>query len=451
MAIDKSKQMHIITQLASGQGIEQGGWQWPTEDAAAFINEDVYIKAAQLAEKAKLDGFFMTDVPSVNVDLRKTPPQASLDPVVLMALMAKFTERIGLVATMSTSLSEPFTIARAMRSVDLVSKGRAGWNVVTTGTQEVLLNYFPGILDHSHKHARAREVWEAVLRLWGSWPEGALKLDKELGIFADAAQIQPINFEGEYVTTRGPIILPPSPQGMPVVFTAGGGQYGYEFAATKADAMYSNPPTLAYAKAFWRQLSLDITKAGRNPDEFTIFNGIGVSIASSEREALARRAALDEMGDPDSRRRYLNHMLGIPVDGLDPDAPIPAAMLQRARPNTRDQRSQYAYDLAMKGFTIREVLAHGPINYHPIFLGTPEQVADKFQQWFEAGVGKGFSVVPDSGLESLTDFVEQVVPILQKRGLLRTEYTGSTLREHLGLPYRNGFAQFETKDSIATH
>ena len=443
------QQMHIITSLASGQGIEQGGWRWPTEDAGAFINEDVYIKAAQLAEKGKLDGFFMTDVPSVNVDLRNTPPQASLDPVLLMTLMAKATERLGLVATMSTSLSEPFTIARTMRSLDLISKGRAGWNVVTTGTQEVLLNYFPGTLDHGHKHARALEVWEAVLRLWGSWPEGALKLDKA-GIFADAAQIQPINFEGKYVTTRGPIVLPPSPQGQPVIFTAGGGQYGYDFAATKADAMYSNPPTLDYAKHFWRQLSADIRRAGRNPNHFTIFNGIGVSIASSEKEALQRRARLDEMGDPASRRQYLSHMLGIPVTELPLDAPIPAALLQRARPNARDQRSQYAYDLAMKGFTIREVLAHGPINYHPIFLGTPEQIADKFQQWFEAGVGRGFDVVPDSGLESLTDFVEQVVPILQKRGLLRTEYTGSTLREHLGLPYQNGFLAASPAAAVAT-
>jgi len=281
-------------------------------------------------------------------------------------------------------------------------------------------------------------VWEAVLRLWGSWPEGALKLDVESGVFADTSLIQPIDFKGEYVTTRGPINLPPSPQGQPPVFTAGGGQYGFEFATTRANAMYSNPPTLAYAQAFWQQLAGGIRKAGRNPDEFTVFNGIGVSIASSEQEALARRAALDELGDPTSRRQYLGHLLGLPVLELNQDAPIPAALLQSARPSRQDQRAQYAYELALKSFTIREILAHGPINYHPIFLGTPEQIADKFQHWFKAGVGKGFSVVPDSGLESLTDFVEQVVPILQRRGLLRTEYTGTTLREHLGLPYQNG-------------
>lgn len=180
-------------------------------------------------------------------------------------------------------------------------------------------------------------------------------------------------------------------------------------------------------------------------------NGIGGSIASSEKEALQRRAKLDEMGNPTSRRQYLSHMLGRPVTELDLDAPIPAALLQRARPNTRDQRSQHAYGLAMKGFAIREVLTHGPINYHPIFLGTPKQIAYKLQRWFEAGIGKGFAAVPDSGLESLTGFVEQVVPLLQKCGLLRAEYTGTTLREHLCWPYQNGLAKASPTASRVSH
>jgi FMN-dependent oxidoreductase (nitrilotriacetate monooxygenase family) len=446
---DKNKQMHIIAQLSSGQGLEQGGWRWPGEDKAAFINEDVFIKGAQLAEKGKFDGFFLVDVPAISPDIAKTPHGSSLDPIVLMALMAKATEQVGLISTMSTSINEPYSIARTMRSLDLVSKGRMGWNVVTTGAPNALLNYFAGTPEHSQKHARSTEVWEAVLRLWGSWPEGALKLDVESGLFADDKLIQPINFQGEYVTSRGPINLPPSPQGMPVVFTAGGGQYGFDFAATKADAMYGNPPTLEYAVAFWKQLSASIKQAGRNPDDFTIYNGIGVSIASSEKEALERRAALDELGDPQARQQYLGHMLSIPITGLDIDAPIPDRFLKLARPNRSDLRSQYAYDLAMKGFTIRQVLAHGPINYHPVFLGTPESIADKLQQWFEAGTGKGFNIIGDSGLSSLADFVEQVVPILQKRGLLRTEYTGSTLREHLGLPYQNGLPEQEVTASMA--
>ncbi len=434
----KGDQMHIIVQLAAGQGIEQGGWRWPKEDKSAFINEDIFIKGAQLAEKGKLDGFFLTDIPGLSIDVSEQPPQSSFDPIVLMSLMAKSTEKVGLISTMSTSVNEPYNIARALRSIDLISKGRMGWNVVTTGTPKALLNFFSGLPSSDWKHGRSLEVWEAVLKLWGSWPEGALKMDVGSGHFADADKILPIDFKGKYITTRGPINLPPSPQGMPVVFTAGGGQHGFDFAATKADAMYNNPPTLDFAIRFWKEMSSQIRQAGRSSDNFTIFNGIGVSIASSEHEAIKRRAKLDELGDPESRFQYLGHMLGIPLDGLSLDSHIPDDLLKIARPNFADQRSGLAYDLAIKRITIREILAHGPINYHPIFLGTPESIADKFQQWFEAGVGKGFSVVPDSGLSSLTDFVEQVVPILQKRGLLRNEYSGMTLRDHLGLPYQNG-------------
>lgn len=443
MAMNNNKQMHIITQLSAGQGLDQGGWRWPREDKGAFINEDVFIKGAQLAEKGKFDGFFLVDVPAISQDIAKSPQGSSLDPIVLMALMAKATERVGLISTMSTSIHEPYNIARTMRSLDLISKGRMGWNVVTTGAPQALLNYFDGTPDPAEKHARALEVWEAVLRLWGSWPEGALKLDVASGLFADDTMIRPINFKGKYVTSRGPINLPPSSQGMPAVFTAGGGQSGFRFAATKADAMYGNASSLEYAVQFWQSLSAQIKRAGRNPDQFTVYNGIGVSIASSEKEALERRATLDEFGEPQSRKQYLAHMLGIPLNGLNIDAPIPQPLLSRAYPNNSDHRSQYAYDLAMKGFTIREVLAHGPIHYHPVFLGTPESIADKLQQWFEAGTGKGFNIIGDTGLSSLTDFVEQVVPILQRRGLLRTEYEGSTLREHLGVPYQNGLVDQE--------
>nr|GEX01774.1 zinc-type alcohol dehydrogenase-like protein [Tanacetum cinerariifolium] len=374
--------MRLMVHLSGGQGMEPGGWRWPGEDKAAFINEDVFIKGAQLAEQAKLDAYFITDFPGVTTDLSNTAPSSSLDPVVLMALMAQATDRIGLMTTLSTTINEPYTIARTLRSLDLISKGRLGWNMVKTGDPRALLNYFAGTPNRDQKQARSLEVWEAVLRLWGSWPAGALKLDVEAGLFADASRIQPINFQGQYVTTRGPLNLPPSPQGQPVVITAGGGEYGFEFAATRADGMLNNAPTLAYAVAFWKELAAQLQQAGRNPDQFTIFNGIGVSIASTEREALQRRVRLDELSRSGSRQQYLGQLLGIPVGNLNPDAPIPASLLQQARPSRQDHRSQYAYELALKGFTIREVLAHGPINYSPIFLGTPEQVADQFQQWW---------------------------------------------------------------------
>src|SRR6218665_1629816 len=185
-----SDKMHIIVQLASGQGIEQGGWRWPDEDKSAFINEDVFIKGAQLAEKGKLDGFFLTDIPGLTIDVTDQPPQSSLDPIVLMSLMGKATEKVGLITTMSTSINEPYNIARTLRSIDLISKGRMGWNVVTTGTPKALMNYFDELPSSEWKHKRSIEIWESVLKLWGSWSEEALIMDVESGLFADASKIQ---------------------------------------------------------------------------------------------------------------------------------------------------------------------------------------------------------------------------------------------------------------------
>lgn|GEM_PF-2678266 len=202
MVKNLDRKMHMIVQLASGQGIEQGGWRWPAEDKAAFINEDIFIKGAQLAEKGKLDGFFLTDIPGQTIDLNDQPPQSSLDPIVLMSLMAKATERVGLITTMSTSVNEPYSIARALRSIDLISKGRMGWNVVTTGTPKALLNYFNGLPGSDWKHGRSLEVWESVVQLWGSWPEGALKMDVVSGHFADNDKIAPIDYKGKYISTR---------------------------------------------------------------------------------------------------------------------------------------------------------------------------------------------------------------------------------------------------------
>jgi FMN-dependent oxidoreductase (nitrilotriacetate monooxygenase family) len=447
----KNKQMHLLLQLSGGQGMEPGGWRWPGEDQTGFMNVEVYLKAAQLAEKAKLDGLFIVDFPGVSVDIDRTPPISSLDPVVIMALVARATTHIGLATTMSTSLHEPYNIARTLRTLDVLSNGRIGWNVVTTGAPMALLNYFDGLPSSPQKHARSLEVWEAVLRLWGSWPADALKLDVAAGRFADGRQIQPIHYKGDYVATRGPLTLPPSAQGMPVIFTAGGGANGFEFAATKADAMYNNPFSLDYAVNFWKALSARLVQAGRNPDQFTVFSGISVSIAATEKEVMQRRMALDELGNLPGQVSRLGQAFNLSLAGVNRDAPLPAAVLRRAFVHPADERAKQAYDLAAQGATIREVIAHGVLNDNKALIGTPEGIADTLQQWFEAGVGNGFVILGDSGLGSLTDFVEQVVPILQQRGLLRTEYSGSTFRDHLGLPYRNGFGASEPHSSLTAN
>ncbi|MFC5458935.1 NtaA/DmoA family FMN-dependent monooxygenase [Massilia niabensis] len=433
-----SEQMHLTVQLSSGYGVEPGGWRWPGENPSAFVDIETFVKAAQVAERGMVDAFFMVDIPGTANDIARSQPQTSLDPIVVLTSMAMATERLGLVATMSTTFNEPYNIARQFRSLDLVSKGRVGWNVVTTGASAALLNYLPGLPSSEHKHARSREVHEAVVKLWGSWPQDALLLDVEGGRFADTGKIKSIDYRGEFVTTKGPLNLPPSPQGMPVVFTAGGAQDGFQLAAASADATYNNPYDIQSAQRYWSTLKNAMARHGRKPEDITVFSGIITSVASTEREALDRRAALDDLADPDSRVAYLGYMLGIHLDGLDRGKAIPQDLMARARPTPADPRSRRAYELAKRGLTIRDILAHGPINYHPVALGTPEQVADLLEAWFRADIGRGFNITPDSGLTALTDFVDQVIPILQRRGLFRKAYDEPTLRGRLGLPYRNG-------------
>ncbi len=429
-----TKQMHLTAQLPSGYGIEAGSWRWPGEKPDAMVDIDVFVKGAQEAERGKMDAFFIADIPGLTEEIASQPPlSGGLDPIVMLTAMALATERVGLVATMSSSFNEPYTIARQFQSLNIISKGRIGWNVVTTGRPFALLNYFSDVPDSPSRHARSREVVEAVRQLWDSWPEDALVLDVERGVFANPHRIQPVNYRGSYVSTRGPLLIPSTSQGSPVIFTAGGGREGFQFAIDNADAVYANPFDLEGAKNYWRALTRGAQKAGRSSGSMSMFSGVITSVASTEHEALQRREELDRLGDIESRKTYLGYMLSIRVDDLDLDAPLPADRLLNVRPNPNDPRSSRAVELAFRGLTIREILAYGPINYHPVALGTPVQVADMLQTWFEAGVGGGFNITPDSGLTALTDFVDEVVPILQKRGLLRSEYETTTLRGHLGV------------------
>ncbi|MCC4610829.1 NtaA/DmoA family FMN-dependent monooxygenase [Xanthomonas campestris pv. esculenti] len=430
--------MHLTVQMAAGYGVEPGSWRWPGENPAAFIDVDTFVKAGRIAERGLVDAFFMDDRPGITNDLSGEPPHSGLDPLVVLAAMAAATERVGLVASVSTSVNEPYTIARQLRSLDHLSQGRMGWNVVTTNAPAALQNYLASAPRPEHKHVRAREVWQAVLALWGSWPDDALLLDVAAGRFAAMHRLRPINFRGRHVASRGPLGLPPSPQGMPVVFAPGDGPYGFRFAAPGVEAVYNQPLDLAAARRYWRTLSEALRRQSRAPDEVTVFSSVVTSLASSEREALDRRAALDALGNPQARLRQLAAMLGVEAGQLNPDRPIPVQRLPQRVPASADPRAQRAYALALQGWSLHDILAHGVLGHHPVAIGTPEQVADFLEAWFRADIGGGFTILPDAGLGALTDFVEQVVPILQARGLFRQRYTGQTLRDHLGLPYRNG-------------
>lgn len=267
--------------------------------------------------------------------------------------------------------------------------------------------------------------------LWGSWEKDAWILDVPGKRFADMDKIQPVNIQGRHVAARGPLPIPPSEQGQPVIFQAGGGMNGLELAARYADGVYANPYTIEDAQAQRNALRDAAKRAGRDPDEVKMFAGFMPTIAASRRAALDRRRFLDESVDLRQRVRYLGAMLGLPLGYGQIDEPLSARQLADAEPSPHDPRSTRALEVARESWTLRDVIAHGVIAYHPVVAGTATDVADHMQKWFEAGACDGFSLAIDGYHDGVDAFVDQVVPLLQKRGLFHLDYEGPTLRDHL--------------------
>jgi alkanesulfonate monooxygenase SsuD/methylene tetrahydromethanopterin reductase-like flavin-dependent oxidoreductase (luciferase family) len=271
-----------------------------------------------------------------------------------------------------------------------------------------------------------------VQALWGSWEKDAWLLDVAGKRFADMDKIQPVNLQGKHAASRGPLPVPPSEQGQPVIFQAGGGGYGLELAGRYASGVYANPYPIEDAQAQRRALRDAVKRAGRDPDEVKMLAGFMPTIAPSRQAALERRRFLDEVVDLKQRVRYLGAMIALPLGPGRLDEPLTADQLADAMPNPHDPRSARALEVAREGWTLRDVLAHGVIDYHPVVAGTAADVADHMQQWFEAGACDGFSIAVDGYHDGFDAFVDQVVPILQERGLFHDDYEGPTLRENLG-------------------
>jgi len=439
MVVMKSNaKMQLAMQLGSGYGLDAGAWRMPGADPTAYTNMDVYVELAKIAERGKIQMLFMADTPALTVDLSNQPPQSSMDPMLALTVIARETERIGLVATLSTTFNEPYNIARQLKTLDVLSNGRAGWNAVTTSNQAAAANYGSTVAGRAERYERAHEFIQLVQALWGSWGEDALLLDAKNGQYADMDKIRPINLGGKYLSSQGPLPVPPSVQGQPVIFQAGGGREGLELAGRYASGVYANPFDIPSAMTHRAMVRQSVTGFGRNPDEIKLLPGIIPSIASTEREALERRKQLDQYTDLPGKVGYLGHMIGVPLSINDIDLPVSEDLLKRAAANSGDPRSVYALELAQRGMTVRDVLAHGVINYHPVIVGTPEQVADFMENWFVAGACDGFAIQPDVSFDGVSDFVNQVIPILQKRGLFHEDYEGTTLREHMGVSYQYG-------------
>ena len=427
--------LHLNAFLMSS-GHHEAAWRLSESDPYADYDVDHWIKLAQLAERGAMDSVFFADGPSLGrgVEFR---PAGQLDPLILLAVMAAATTHIGLIATASTTYNSPYNLARRFASLDHVSGGRAGWNIVTTADRDSAANFgLEDRPDHADRYARATDFLDVALALWDSWDDDAIVADKESGRYTRAEGVREIDHEGEYYRVRGPLNVPRSPQGHPVLVQAGASHDGKEFAARTAEAVFTAQQTLADAQAFYGDLKERVARVGRDPDHVKILPGIVPVLGGTVAEAEALAERLEEAIVPEYGLRQLSEILEVPTDVFRLDAELPAQITTGAHREGFQSRADLIVSLARRErLTVRQLLGRlGGGRGHWTVVGTPEQVADQLQIWFEEGAADGFNVMGPLLPSSLEGFIEHVIPILRRRGLFRTEYTGTTLRDHYELP-----------------
>ncbi|MBT2568109.1 LLM class flavin-dependent oxidoreductase [Arthrobacter sp. ISL-85] len=429
------RQLHLNAFLMS-TGHHEASWRLPESDSHAGTDVAHFQRLAQTAERGKLDSIFFADSPVLHGDVTQRP-YGSLEPTVLLAAIAAVTERIGLIATASTTYNEPYNLARRFASVDQISGGRAGWNVVTTAGDAAAKNFsLTGQPAHSDRYERAAEFLDVATKLWNSWEDDAIVADKAAGIWADNTRVHPANHHGRHFQVEGALDVPRSPQGHPVIVQAGSSENGKDFAARYAEAVFTAHQTLEDAQAFYKDLKQRTAAAGRDPEGIKILPGIVPVIASTQEEAHRLEQELDDLILPGHARNQLAGVLRVPAESLKLDAQLPADLPSEDAIEGAKSRYTLIVNLARRErLTVRQLIGRlGGGRGHRTFAGTPDQVADAIQQWFEAGAADGFNVMPPVLPSGLDTFVDHVVPILQARGLFRREYSGQTLREHFGLP-----------------
>lgn len=432
-----TRQMLIGMVFGNGYGSQAGAWRWPGVDATNFTNFDNLVRYAQQAERGKFKFLFMPDFPALKADIATDAQHVHMEPMMTLAAVARGTERIGLVATGSTTFTEPFNLARQFKALDLMSRGRAGWNAVPTSDPMVAANYGRDLPPRAEKYERLHEVIQLVQALWGSWGRDAWLHDKEAGLFANLSEIRPVNLRGQHVSSTGPLVLPPSEQGQPVIFQAGGGEQGQEVAGRYASGVIGAVFTIEEARDERMALRAAAERAGRDPDEVKFFAGLMTTIAADRRAGLNRRIAMNGNVLAQSLG-YLGRLLGLPLKHAPLDEPLSPEQLAQAKPSPYDPRSENALKIAKEGWTLRDVLAHGVIDYHPTVVGPPVEVANHMQKWFEAEAVDGFWLCPDVFEDGLPPLVDEVIPLLQDRGLFHWDYEGTTLRDHLDVPGQYG-------------
>ncbi|WPF65679.1 MULTISPECIES: NtaA/DmoA family FMN-dependent monooxygenase [unclassified Corynebacterium] len=426
--------------LGAGEfyGVHPGAWRSEGVDPKAYLDIQAQITYAQQAESGGFDFLFMQDRVFLHQGFPTAASMFPLDPLVQLSAIAAATSKIGLIGSASTSFSEPYTLARQFRALDLISKGRAGWNVVPSFEPEAFANHGRPVPAKAEKYERLNEVVQISQALWGSWKPEAGDPDPVTGIFMNDEHIQPINMQGRHVGSRGPLQIPPSPQGQPVLVMPAASRSGIQPAGMYAGGIIAMPSTIEEGRQQRELFRTAAEQAGRNADEVKLMSFFTFGLGATRREALDRRRELERYTDLPQRLNQLSILLGIPLTEAQADTPLSLTQVHQLRVHPRAPRSAQAVALAKEGFSPLDIIAHGVLDMSPGVVGTAEDAADYLQEWFEAGATDGAVLVADRLSDNLGDFVEQVVPILRKRGLRPDDYVGSTLRENLGLPYELG-------------
>ena len=418
-------------------GYHAAAWRHPAADPGAASDFSHFLHVARTAEAAKFDMVFLAD--GIGIRAKDDPPgslcrsaqTAELEPLTLLSALAATTTHIGLVATASTTYNEPFHIAREYASLDRISGGRAGWNVVTSWSDAEAQNFNRDQhLDYGTRYERAAEFVEVVKGLWDSWDADAFRHDKESGVFFDPAKLHVLSHQGKHFKVKGPLSVARSPQGRPVLVQAGASEAGMEIAAESAEVVYAVPHDLETGKAYYADLKARVARHGRAPEGLKIMPGITPFIGHTEAEAREKYDLLNELVAPELGLSYLYGQMGdlsaYPLDGPVPEPNDPKVrsiaknLLTLARRDNLTIRQLYTTIAA--GFGSR------------ILIGTPKQIVDEMEAWVEAEAADGFNICPAVLPLGLEEFAEMVTPELQRRGLFRTDYSGRTLREHLGVP-----------------
>jgi FMN-dependent oxidoreductase (nitrilotriacetate monooxygenase family) len=427
-------QLHLNAFLLD-VGHHEAAWRLPESDPYAGANVEHFKNLARIAERGKLDSLFLADVPALWQNFEQRP-NITLEPTVLLTALAGATQHIGLIATASTSYNEPYNLARRFASLDYVSGGRAGWNIVTTAGEDAARNFnLDALPAHADRYERAAEFIDLSLKLWDSWEQTAVLADKDRGVWGDRAKLFPPQHVGNHYRVQGALNVPRPPQGYPLLVQAGSSEDGKGLAARYAEAVFTAQQTLEEGQQFYKDLKARARSFGRHADSIKILPGIVPVLGGTEREAQAQQAELDRLINPEFARAHLATLLKLEPSQLELDAELPQDLPALSSVEGAKSRFTLVIDLARRErLTVRQLLGKlGGGRGHRTVVGTPEQIADAIESWWQNGAADGFNVMPPVLPSGLTAFVDNVVPLLQRRGLFRREYTGTTLRDNYGL------------------